>query len=120
MTFNSAVLNKHTRQASVYMLKLSGFLLGVKMTECTKCRQTREKAKTVAKMASEALSKPQMIFKAQDRLKTCAECVDITRWYGFMQGTDATVTVKDKCKHKSGNIVDYVSNGDSACPMGKW
>lgn len=90
------------------------------MTECTKCRQTREKAKTVAKMASEALSKPQMIFKAQDRLRVCESCPDIVRFYEFMQGAQATVTVKDKCGHKSGCIVDYVSKEDISCPVGRW
>ena len=86
------------------------------MTECTKCRQTREKAKTVAKMASEALSKPQMVFKARDRLRVCEACSEIVRFYEFMKNTQATVTVKDKCSHKSGFIVDYVSIEDVSCP----
>ena len=90
------------------------------MTECTKCRQTREKAKTVAKMASEALSKPQMIFKAQDRLRVCESCPDIVRFYEFMQDTQATVTVKDKCSYKSGFIVDYVSKEDEFCLKRRW
>lgn len=94
--------------------------MGVNMTECTKCRQTREAAKTVAKIAVNGLSNPKMIVASRGRLKECESCPDIVRWYGFMQGTQATVTVKDKCSHRDGCIVDYVSNEKASCPGGRW
>ena len=110
----------NTPDKPLIQAQMVGFLLGIKMTECTKCRQTREKAKTVAKMASEALSKPQMVFKARDRLRVCEACSEIVRFYEFMKNTQAPVTVKDKCSHKSGFIVDYVSIEDVSCPKGRW
>ena len=57
-----------------------GFIyLSVNMTECTKCRQSREKAKTAAKVAIEAVKNPLVVVTTRGRLNKCTECDDIIR-----------------------------------------